>query len=74
MEEIKEAGGDRKGMERMREILLWRQASPLSGLQEACQGLNDITLHVIYFMALGGCPMCQKMHKILTAFLTHHYS
>lgn len=69
-----EAGGDIEGMERMREIPLWRQDSPLSGPQEACQGLNDITLHVIYFMALGGCLMCQKMHKILTAILTHHYS
>lgn len=61
-------------MERMREIPLWRQDSPLSGPQEACQGLNDITLHVIYFMALGECLMCQKMHKILTAIFTHHYS
>lgn len=54
----------------MKEIPLWRRDSPLSGPQEACQGLNDITLHVIYFMALGGCPMCQEMHKILTAILT----
>lgn len=42
---------------------LWRRDGPPSGTQEACQGLNDITLHVIYFMALGGCLVCQEMHK-----------
>lgn len=66
--------GDKEGIERMREIPVWREDSPLSGPQEACQGLNYITLHVIYFMALGGCPMCLKMRKILTAILTLHYS
>lgn len=71
MEQMKRRGrGNIEGIERMREIALWRRDSPLSGTQEACQGLNDITLHVIYFMALGGCPMCQEMHKILTAILT----
>lgn len=71
MEQMKRRGrGDIEGIERMREIALWRRDSPLSGTQEACQGLNDITLHVIYFMALGGCPACQEMHKILTAILT----
>lgn len=75
MEQMKRRSrGDIEGIERMREIPLWRRDSPLSGPQEACQGLNDITLHVIYFMALGGCPMCQEMHKILTAILTLHYS
>lgn len=75
IEQMKRRGrGDIEGTERMRAIALWRRDSPLSGPQEACQGLNDITLHVIYFIALGGCPMCQKMHKILTAILTIHYS
>lgn len=63
-EKMKRQG--RGGMEekkRVREKGLWRRGSPLSGTQEACQGLNDITLHVIYLMALGGCLMCQEMHK-----------
>lgn len=59
------------GIEGMRAIPPWRQDSPPSGPLEACQGLNDITLHVIYFTALGGCTECQKMHKIVTAILTH---
>lgn len=29
---------------------------------------------MLYFMALGGCPMCQEMHKILTAIFSPHYS
>lgn len=75
MEQMKRGDrGDIEGIGRMREIALWRRDSPRSGPQEACQGLNDITLHVIYFMALGGCPVCQEMHKILTAILTLHYS
>lgn len=74
-EKMKRRGrGDIAGRRRIREIGLWRRDSPLSGPQEACQGLNDITLHAIYFMALGGCPVCQEMHKILTAILTLHYS
>lgn len=34
-----EQAGETEGME--------RRDSPLSGPREACQGLNDITLHVI---------------------------
>lgn len=64
--------GDIEGMEgrEEREMPLWWQDSLTSGPQEACQGLNGITPHVIYFMALGWCPMCQELQKIPTAILT----
>lgn len=41
------------GIERMRAIPPRRQDSPQSGPTEDCQGLNDITLHVIYFTGPG---------------------
>lgn len=54
MEEMKEeAGKVMVGIERMRAIPPRRRDSPQSGPTEDCQGLNDITLHVIYFTAPG---------------------
>lgn len=54
MEEMKEeAGKVMVGIERMRAIPPRRQDSPQSGPTEDCQGLNDITLHVIYFTVPG---------------------
>lgn len=54
MEEMKgEAGRVMVGIERMRAIPPRRQESPRSGPTLDCQGLNDITLHVIYFTAPG---------------------
>lgn len=70
VEQMRRSDGDVEGMEGRSEMPLWWQDSFTSGPQKACQGLNGITPHVIYFMALGGCPMCQELQKIPTAILT----
>lgn len=64
--------GGEEAMESLRE---WKEATVVadsltSGPQEVCQGLNGIIPHIIYFMALGWCPMCQELQKIPTAILT----